>query len=160
MAPIVPIAGAPAGTNAKARSGWLVLLWSVVTFGIYGIYWWYSINRELADVGGAHGTDELGTQPIVSTLAYALGGFLVVPVVWTWVTTFKRIQRAQRLVGVPEVASGWRFVAITVVTLGIGAAVVLQRHQNTVLHRQAGPLPAVPPDTVFGNGTPALASAR
>ncbi len=159
MAPIVPIAGAPAGTNAKARSGWLVLLWSVLTFGIYGIYWWYSINRELADVGGARDTDELGTNPVLSALAYTFGGVLVVPVVWTFVATFKRVQRAERLVGEPEPASGWVFAALTVLTLGIGAVLYLQAHQNRVLRRQAGPAPVVPADAVFANGTPALASA-
>ncbi len=72
---------------------------------------------------------------------------------------FKRVQRAQRLVGVAEVASGWAFAAITVVTLGVGSAVLLQHHQNRVLRRQAGPAPVAPPDTVFANGTAAIASA-
>ena len=159
MATILPIVGAAPGTNGKVRSGWLVLLWTLITFGIYGIYWWYCINRELADIGGARATTELGTRPVLSTLAWALGGVLIVPVVWTYVATFKRVQRAERLVGEPDVASGWVFAALTVLTLGIGAVVHLQAHQNRVLRRQAGPAPAVPASTVFANGTPALASA-
>jgi magnesium-transporting ATPase (P-type) len=138
MATSLPIAGAPAGTNAKVRSGWLVLLWSIVTFGIYSIYWWYTINRELADTGRVRGTKELGDNPTLSTLAFALGGFaLAIPTIWTLVTTIKRIQRAERLLGTGKVMNGWLYAALLIFTLGIGAIVYLQMHQNAVVRAQA-----------------------
>ncbi len=138
MASSLPIAGAPAGATAKLRSGWLVLLWSIVTLGIYGIYWWYTVNRELADVGRARGTTELGDNPLLSTLAYVLGGFaLGIPTIWTLVTTIKRIQRAERLLGTGKVMNGWLYAALLIFTLGIGAIVYLQMHQNTVVRAQA-----------------------
>jgi hypothetical protein len=145
MASSLPVAGAPAGTTAKVRSGWLVLLWSLLTLGIYGIYWWYTINRELADVGRVRGTKELGDNPLLSTLAYTLGGFaLAIPTIWTLVTTVKRVQRGERLLGSEKVLNGWLFTALLVLTLGIGAIVYLQSHQNAVVRAQAAGTGLVP----------------
>jgi Domain of unknown function (DUF4234) len=45
----VTIAGGPC--RAKVRDPWMVVGLSVVTLGIYTIYWWYEINRELRDFG-------------------------------------------------------------------------------------------------------------
>ena len=35
--------------------------------GIYLIFWWYYVNREMADYGRARGTKELGDSPTKST---------------------------------------------------------------------------------------------
>ena len=35
---------------------------AIITFGIYGIFWYYYANKELAEIGKAHNTDELGTH--------------------------------------------------------------------------------------------------
>ena len=37
--------------EAKVRNLWIVLLLLVVTLGIYYLYWYYAINRELRDYG-------------------------------------------------------------------------------------------------------------
>ena len=49
---------------------------------------------------------ELGDNPTKSTLALFPGGLIVVPAIWTIVTTFKRIQAAQRLNGQTPI-NGW-----------------------------------------------------
>jgi hypothetical protein len=83
-----------------------VAIFTLFTLGIYGIFWWYSVNRELADYGRARGSDELGDNPTMSTLALFPGGLIIVPAVWTMVTTFQRIQAAQRLTA-SEPVNGW-----------------------------------------------------
>ena len=104
MAQQVPIAGA--GTSAKIRSVFAPALLPIPTLGIYLVFWWYFINRELRDYGKAKGTDELGTSPGTSVLAITLGALIIVPAILSVINTFKRVQRAQQLAGV-EVLNGW-----------------------------------------------------
>jgi hypothetical protein len=102
------------GSTAKIRNVVAVAVLSVVTLGIYLIFWWYFINRELADLGRSKGTEELGTSPGKSTLALFPGALIVVPAIWTTVTTFKRIQAAQRLTG-PTPLNGWLGIVLYLV---------------------------------------------
>jgi hypothetical protein len=102
------------GATAKIRHILAPALLPFVTFGIYLLYWWYSINRELRDYGRAKGTNELGDNPMLSTLALFPGVLVLVPAVWTTVTTFKRVQAAQRLSGASTL-NGWLGVVLYVV---------------------------------------------
>jgi Domain of unknown function (DUF4234) len=104
MAEVVQIAGA--GSTAKIRNIIAVPVLAVITLAIYLVCWWYFINRELADLGRARGTDELGDSPTKSTLALFPGALVIVPALWTTVTTFQRVQAAQRLTGVAPL-NGW-----------------------------------------------------
>jgi len=104
MAQELQIAGAE--STAKVRNPVAVAVLAVVTLGIYLVCWWYFINRELADLGRAKGTSELGDSPGKSTLALFPGALLIVPAIWTTVTTFQRVQAAQRLTGQTPV-NGW-----------------------------------------------------
>jgi len=96
------------GTNhtAKVRSPIAVAIFVIITLGIYLIFWWYFANRELADFGKAKRTNELGDSPGKSTLALFPGGFIIVPAIWTTITTFQRVQAAQRLTGQTPI-NGW-----------------------------------------------------
>jgi hypothetical protein len=94
------------GATAKIRSPIWVAVFSIITLGIYLIFWWYYVNREMADYGRARGTDELGDSPGKSTLALFPGALIVVPAIWTLVTTFQRVQAAQRLTGQTPI-NGW-----------------------------------------------------
>ncbi|HVA03175.1 MAG TPA: DUF4234 domain-containing protein [Acidimicrobiales bacterium] len=40
------------GPLGKIRSPWIVILLSVVTLGIYGIYWQYAMFKEMKDYSG------------------------------------------------------------------------------------------------------------
>jgi len=107
------IAIAP-GSTAKVRGPITVAVLSIVTLGIYVLFWWYFINREMADYGRARGTKDLGESPTASVLALFPGGIVVVPAIWTTVTTFQRIQEAQRLNGQTPI-NGWlAFVLVLV----------------------------------------------
>ncbi|HST65789.1 MAG TPA: DUF4234 domain-containing protein [Mycobacteriales bacterium] len=85
------------GTEARLRSPVLVAVFTIITLGVYQIVWWYQVNREMAEHGQALGRTELGHDPARSTLALFPGAILAVPAIWTTVTTFQRIQAAQRL---------------------------------------------------------------
>jgi hypothetical protein len=102
------------GSIAKLRNPITVAILAVVTLGIYQLFWWYFVNRELADYGRARSTDELGDNPTASTLALFPGGLIVVPAIWTTVTTFKRIQAAQRLNGETPI-NGWLGLVLVLV---------------------------------------------
>ena len=104
MAEVIQIEGTDA--TAKVRNPIAVAVLVVVTIAIYLVFWWYFINRELADYGRARGTKELGDSPGRSTLALFPGALLIVPAIWTTVTTFQRVQAAQRLAG-KEPINGW-----------------------------------------------------
>ena len=94
------------GSTAKVRGPITVAVLSIVTLGIYVLFWWYFINREMADYGRARSAKELGDSPATSVLALFPGGLVVVPAIWTTVTTFQRIQAAQRLNGQTPI-NGW-----------------------------------------------------
>lgn len=110
------LSSAGTAARAKVRRPGAVAILNLATFGLYSIYWWYAINRELKDLGRSRDTD-LGDSAGVSTLAYALGGCLVVPYVWTAVTTNRRIESAQRLVGAAETLKVWIGVSLLVASL-------------------------------------------
>ena len=97
---VPPISGtvelAP-GATAKIRSPLVVAILSVITLGIYIVFWWYYVNRELADYCRSRSTGELGDNPTMSTLAVFPGALVVIPALCTGVTTFQRVQAAQRL---------------------------------------------------------------
>jgi len=105
---------AGAGASAKVRSPVAVAILTVVTLGIYLLFWWYYINREMADYGRAKGTAELGDSPGKSTLALFPGALVIVPAIWTTVTTFQRVQAAQRLSG-QQPLNGWLALVLYVV---------------------------------------------
>jgi hypothetical protein len=93
--------------QVKIRNPVTTLILDLVTLGIYGLFWWYYANREMADLGRARGTAELGQNPANSVLAIFPGGLIIVPAIITMINTGKRIKAAQRIAGKPEEANEW-----------------------------------------------------
>jgi Domain of unknown function (DUF4234) len=84
--------------DVKTRRVWSVVLLTVVTLGIYGIVWYFKINRELRDFGAAHGDAKLGSsEPWRSVIAVTLGAGLVVPQLVSVVRLTHRVQAAERI---------------------------------------------------------------
>jgi heme/copper-type cytochrome/quinol oxidase subunit 2 len=133
VAEVVQIQGA--NSTAKIRNVVAVAILSLITLGIYVIFWWYYINREMADYGRTLGTDELGDNPGKSTLALFPGALIIVPAIWTTVTTFKRVQAAQRLSGQTQI-NGWLGLVIYVVISPVLYA-YMQSGLNSVWRAQA-----------------------
>ena len=101
----MPIPGSEQG--ATIRNIFVVAILSVVTLGIYVFFWWYFVNREMADLGRARGTNELGTSPGTSLLAITLGALVIVPAIMSIIGTFRRVQATQRLTASSEPINGW-----------------------------------------------------
>jgi hypothetical protein len=107
-APLLPIAVPPAPTGHQPpaqpvlgaeRSPGVVALLSIVTLGLYLIYWWYTVNREMRDFARtAQPTHPLASaSPGTSTLAVTLGAFIIVPVWVTAHSTARRVGEAMSL---------------------------------------------------------------
>jgi len=101
----VPIPGSEKG--ATIRNIFVVAILSIVTLGIYVFFWWYFVNREMADLGRARQTNELGASPGTSLLAITLGALVIVPAIMSIIGTFRRVQATQRLTGSSEPINGW-----------------------------------------------------
>ena len=81
------------GVTVKIRNPFLVFVWSLVTFGVYYVVWYYKINRELRDAAG------IPVSPAVAAVAITLGWIVIVPPFVSWYRTFERIGEAQRTAG-------------------------------------------------------------
>jgi hypothetical protein len=93
---------------AKLRNPLGVVGLTLITLGIYGLVWYYKVNREMADLGKATGrTEELGDSPGTSLLAVTVGALVIVPAIISIIHTFKRVQALQRIAGSGEPLNGW-----------------------------------------------------
>jgi hypothetical protein len=88
--------GSPERT-AKIRHPVAVPALSLITIGIYGIYWWYQINKEMRDLGLARNATGLGEKPGRSLLAVFPGFIILVPPYVSLYNGVKRMQRAQEV---------------------------------------------------------------
>jgi hypothetical protein len=95
------------GATAKIRNIVGVPVLGIITLGIYLIFWWYFVNREMADYGRSKGTKELGDSPGKSVLAITLGALIIVPAIMSIINTFKRVQATQRIAGTDSTLNGW-----------------------------------------------------
>jgi hypothetical protein len=130
------VAIAETGSTAKLRNPLGVVGLSLITIGVYYVFWWYFINREMRDFGRARGTD-LGQNPGNSVLALTLGALVIVPAIVTLWRTCDRIQRAQEVAGVDRPASG-PIIFILLVLIGPVGIWYAQNELNKAWRAQAG----------------------
>lgn len=83
------------------RSPLLVAVFTLLTLGIYGVVWWYLINRDLRDLGRRRGARVLDVEPWKSALAISLGLPLIVPALVTLIRTCRRVEFAEQILEVP-----------------------------------------------------------
>jgi Domain of unknown function (DUF4234) len=141
MAEEIQIAGT--GSTAKVRNPLGVVGLSIITLGIYFLFWWYYINREMRDLGQAKGVD-LGQNPTNSLLALIPGGLIIVPAIVTEWTTSGRIERAQEAVGMERRVSG-PIIFILLILIGPVGLWYAQSELNKVWAAQGtGALPQPP----------------
>ncbi len=134
MAQEVQIAGS--GEAGLVRNPLGVIGLTLITLGIYGIVWYYKINKELAAIGKAKGSTEAGDNPMKSVLAVTLGLFLIVPVFMSIFGTWKRLNAAEKLVGLqPGMAAVPGFLLSLL--LGPVGTYFLQSNLNKALEAQA-----------------------
>jgi hypothetical protein len=160
MAEEVAIAGTE--SRAKLRNPLGVVGLSIITIGIYYIFWWYFINREMRDFGRARNTD-LGQSPGNSVLALTLGALIIVPALVTLWRTSDRIQRSQEVAGVERPAIG-PIIFILLLLIGPVGVWYAQYELNKAWTAQAsaGPAATLPTSEPAGPaaGQPAPAEPR
>lgn len=81
------------GTTVKTRNPLAPVFLPIITFGIYILYWYYEINRELRDTGE-------DVSPGLALVAVTLGAVLIVPPIVSLYNTADRIRRTQVRAGV------------------------------------------------------------
>jgi hypothetical protein len=122
--------------SGKERNPLGVIGLSLITLGIYGIFHYYYINKELAELGKARGVTELGDNPMMSVLAIIPGCFIIVPPFVSMWNTWKRQQHARQMFGVQQ---GLDQVPGFLLSLFVSVVGVffLQQGQNGLLEAQA-----------------------
>jgi Domain of unknown function (DUF4234) len=93
----------------KTRNPWGVWLLSLITLGIYGLWWYYTINSELREYD-----DRINVQPGIALLA----AFFPITNIVSWVKSGGRIGQAQRFSGSKFRCSG--LVGILLALIGFG----------------------------------------
>ena len=133
MAADVQIAGS--GESGRVRNPLGVIGLTLITLGIYGVVWYYKVNKELAAIGRAKGSEEAGTDPMKSVLAVTVGALVLVPAIMSLFGTWKRLNAAERLAGLePGMSAGTGFVLQLL--LGPVGTYLFQSNLNKVLEAQ------------------------
>ncbi|MCX6385773.1 MAG: DUF4234 domain-containing protein [Solirubrobacterales bacterium] len=139
MAEQVQIVGTEA--QGKIRNPLGVIGLTIITFGIYALVWYYKINKEMAAMGRAQNTSELGESPGTSLLAVTLGWFLIIPPFVSTYRTCQRINKSSRTFGVApgvDAALVWLiYIFVTPI-----AQYLMQSDMNKTLTAQAGGSPS------------------
>ena len=140
MAESVQIQGSQA--TGKVRNPLGVIGLMIITLGIYGIVWYYRINKEMAAIGKGRGTEECGTNPVTSVLAVTLGAFIIVPPFVSMYKTWSRLSATERVTGATSgIEPGLGFL-LSLFIHPVGAY-ILQSNLNKVLNHQAGSAPVM-----------------
>lgn len=118
----------------KTRNPWGVWLISLVTFGIYGLWWYYTVNAEVRDYD-----ERIQVQPGVSLCAALFGSFtLGIATLISWAHTGSRIAQAQRFAGRRERCSAVVGVLLGIIGFGM---VYYQSQLNKVWDQYGNPEP-------------------
>ena len=133
------------GTDAvgKIRNPLGVVGLTIVTLGVYFFIWYYKVNKEMAEMGRARGTDELGTSPATSLMAVLFGWILLfIPPLVSEYKTCDRLSKAERMAGLQGMEAGLLFLLW--IFLGPVGHYIFQSNLNKVLQAQAGIAPGAP----------------
>jgi hypothetical protein len=125
------------GSNypAKQRDPIVTILLNFVPF--YGLFYYYYVNKELAELGTARGTDELGDNPMMSVLAVFPGVFLfAIPTIISFWNFWKRQDTARKMFGVQTGVDNVPGFLLYLFIAPVGIW-FLQQGQNGVLEAQA-----------------------
>ncbi len=121
---------APGIGSAKIRNPWGVLGLELITLGIYYVFWYYFINREMRDFGNANGVD-LGQSPATSVIAITLGAFIIIPPFVSIWKAGRRMEGTQRTANVSGGSGPLWFVSHIIPLVSLFAPVYMQTQLNT-----------------------------
>jgi hypothetical protein len=123
--------------RGKIRNPLGVVALGIVTLGIYYFLWYFKVNKEMAELGQANGTEECGTSPGTSLMAILLGWILIVPPFVSLYRSCKRLNASERTVGAPEGIEA-PLLWLLFIFIGPVGHYLFQRNLNRVLEAQAG----------------------
>jgi len=156
MADQIHIGQGPTAPTAKARSPIAVAIFCVITLGIYGIYWWYQINREMVDLGKARNATGLGDNAVMSLLAIFPGSLILVPPWVSLYNTLKRIQRAQEVTTGQATLNGMIVLWLIIGSFFVGVAgLIIPGYIQAELNKAWISLGAAPPAGFTAQAPPA-----
>lgn len=127
--------------EAKLRNLWPQVGLLIITFGIYGIYWYYKVNQEMAHLGRVRSEPRLGDSPGMSLLAVTLGALVIVPAILSMWNTGKRIALTQEMLDREESNVNVIFFLLAFFT-GIGGVLYGQHVLNQAWVAQGASAPA------------------
>jgi 4-amino-4-deoxy-L-arabinose transferase-like glycosyltransferase len=127
------------GATAKVRNPWLVALFTFITIGIYFVFWYYFVNREMADYGEANKVD-IGHSPGMSVVAITIGGLIIVPPFVSIFKTGTRMRLTRRVAERPGGSAGLFLLLWILPIVSIFSGTYLQSQLNGTWER----LPAAP----------------
>ncbi|MGH2992673.1 MAG: DUF4234 domain-containing protein [Solirubrobacterales bacterium] len=122
---------------------------SFITLGIYFLYWWYQVNREMVDLGRARNAEGLGDNPTLSLLAMFPGGLVLIPPIFSMYNGVQRMKRAQEVAVGNVTMNGWIVFALYAGSFIVGVAGLIvpgyiQDELNKVWKAQDQPSDALP----------------
>lgn len=135
----------PTGADApvKLRGPLFVGLLTLLTLGLYAIYWVFRTAEHLRDYGRAHDRD-LGQRPGMTLLAMTAGWLVIVPPFVAMYRQARRLQQAQRLAGTPAM-NGWLALVLYLVVSPVLFAYE-QSELNKVWAADGAPVPSATND--------------
>jgi len=120
------------GESYLKRNPLGVLGLSLITFGIYGFYWYYKVNEEILRY-----TRDDTISPSRSLLAVIPGFLLIVPPFIAYYNTANHVAQMQQQRAMPSQISPALVVLLGIV-IWIGMAAYVQEHLNRVWDAPAG----------------------
>ena len=91
------------GVRVKIRNLWVCALLLIVTLGIYYVFWYYMIKRELRDFGARRDVGELASiAPGMGVLAMTFGWYIFVPPFVSAWRTVRHVKLAEETAGLQE----------------------------------------------------------
>jgi Domain of unknown function (DUF4234) len=130
-----PVAIQGSSYQGKIRNPLGVVALGFVTLGIYYFVWYFKVNKEMAELGQAKGTEECGTSPETSLVAILLGWILIVPPFVSLYRSCKRLNASERVIGAPEGIEA-PLLWLLFILIGPVGHYLFQRNLNRVLEAQ------------------------
>ena len=121
--------------QGKIRNPLGVVGLGIVTLGIYYFVWYFKVNKEMAELGQAKGTEECGTSPATSLMALLVGWLILVPPFVSTYRSCKRLNASEKAVGNPEGIEA-PLLWLLFIFIGPVGHYLFQRNLNRVLQAQ------------------------
>lgn len=132
------------GQTFKKREPLGVLGLTLITFGIYGFYWYYQVNDEIRRY-----TRDESISPTRSLMAILFGWIIIVPPFIAVYNTAQHVQAIERREGIQPIIEP-ALVVIFMLLLSIIVGFYMQAHLNPMWAQSSPPpsssaLPLAPP---------------